>query len=89
LTQIVLGVLAEESNVIDDKYLGTATASSGNDPTYVPPFVEGLVDAGVRIGWPRDMAQESVMQTILGSTRTVDRTDKHTADLRNMSTSPG
>jgi hypothetical protein len=38
VTQIVLGVLAEESHVIDDKYLGTATTSSGNDPTYVLPF---------------------------------------------------
>jgi pyrroline-5-carboxylate reductase len=30
-----------------------------------------------------------VIQTILGSTRSVERTAKHPADLRNMVTSPG
>ena len=48
MTQIVLGVLAEESHLIDGKYLGTAAASSANDPTCVLPFVGGLVDAGMR-----------------------------------------
>jgi pyrroline-5-carboxylate reductase len=43
----------------------------------------------VHIGLPRDMAQKLVIQTILGSTRTVERTGKHPADLRNMVTSPG
>lgn len=35
------------------------------------------------------MAQELVIQTILGSTCTVEKTGKHPADLRNMVTSPG
>jgi len=38
---------------------------------------------------PRDMAQALVIQTVLGSTRMVDKTRKHPADLRNMVTSPG
>jgi pyrroline-5-carboxylate reductase len=89
LTQTVLGALGKEIYVADEKYLSMATALSGSGPAYVFLFIEALVDAGVYIGLPRDMAQELVIQTILGSTRTVGKTGKHPADLRNMVTSPG
>lgn len=88
MAEIVLGDLAEEIHVTDDKYLGMVTALSGGDAVYVF-LVEAPVHADVRIGLPRDMAQELVIQTILGSTRTVEKTAKHPADLRNMVTSPG
>lgn len=35
------------------------------------------------------MAQELAIQTILGPTRTVEKTGKHPGDLGNMATSPG
>jgi pyrroline-5-carboxylate reductase len=89
LAQTILGALGKEIYVTDEKYLGMATALSGSGPAYVFLFIEALVDAGVHIGLPRDMAQELVIQTILGSTRTVEKTGKHPADLRNMVTSPG
>jgi len=89
LAQTVLGALGKEIYVADEKYLGMATALSGSGPAYVFLFIEALVDAGVHIGLPRDMAQELVLQTILGSTRTVEKTGKHPADLRNTVTSPG
>jgi pyrroline-5-carboxylate reductase len=87
LAHIVLGALAEEIHVTDQKYFGMATTLSGGDPAYVF-FVEAQVHADVRIGLPRDMAQELVIQTILGSTRAVEKTAKHPADLRNMVTWP-
>jgi pyrroline-5-carboxylate reductase len=89
LARTVLGALGKEIYVTDEKYLGMATALSGSGPAYVFLFIEALVDAGVHIGLPRDMAQELVIQTILGSTLTVEKTGKHPADLRNMVTSPG
>ena len=89
LAQTVLDALGKEIYMADEKYLGMATALSGSGPAYVFLFIEALVDAGVHIGLPRDMAQELVIQTILGSTRTVEKTGKHPADLRNMVTSPG
>jgi len=88
-TRIVLDALGKEIYVTDEKYLGMATALSGSGPAYVFLFIEALVDAGVHIGLSRDMAQELVVQTILGSTLTVEKTGKHPADLRNMVTSPG
>jgi pyrroline-5-carboxylate reductase len=89
LAQTVLGALGKEIYVADEKYLNMATALSGSGPAYVFLFIEALVDAGVHIGLPRDMAQTLVIQTVLGSTRTVEKTGRHPADLRNMVTSPG
>ncbi len=89
LAQTVLRALGKEIYITDEKYLDMATALSGSGPAYVFLFIEALVDAGVHIGLPRNIAQELVIQTILGSTLTVERTGKHPADLRNMVTSPG
>jgi len=89
LAQGVLVALGKEVYVTDEKYLGMATALSGSGPAYVFLFIEALVDAGVHIGLPRDVAQQLITQTILGSTVTVEKTGKHPADLRNMVTSPG
>jgi len=89
LAQTVLGVLGKEIHVTDEKYLNMTTALSGSGPGYVFLFIEALIDAGVHIGLSRDISQELVIQTILGSTRIVEKTGKHPADLRNMVTSPG
>ena len=89
LAQTVLGALGKQIYVADEKYLNMATALSASGPAYVFLFIEALIDAGVHIGLPRDLSQELAIQTILGSTRTVEKTGKHPADLRNMVTSPG
>jgi pyrroline-5-carboxylate reductase len=89
LARTVLGALGREICVTDEKYINMATAVSASGPAYVFLFIETFVDAGVHIGLPRDMAQTLVMQTILGSAQTVERTGKHPADLRNLVTSPG
>jgi len=89
VAQTVLSALGKEIYVADEKYLDMATALSGSGPAYVFLFIEALIDAGVHIGLPRDMAQALVIQTVLGSTRTVDKMGKHPAELRNMVTSPG
>jgi len=89
IARSVFGALGEEIYVPDEKYLDMATALSGSGPAYVFLFIEALIDAGVHIGLPRDIAQKLVIQTMLGSTHAVERMDKHPAKLRNMVTSPG
>jgi pyrroline-5-carboxylate reductase len=51
--------------------------------------MEALVDAGVHMGFSRHVAQELVLQTMLGSVLFAQESDKHPAELRNMVTSPG
>lgn len=89
MAQSVLGALGEQIYVADEKYLDMATALSGSGPAYVFLFIEALIDAGVHIGLPRNIAEKLVMQTIVGSTHAVQKTDKHPAELRRMVTSPG
>lgn len=87
--QIVLGALGKEVYVTDEKHLDMATALSSSGPGYVFLFIEALIDAGVHMGLPRDMARELVIQTVRGSTRTLEKTSRHAAALRNMVASPG
>jgi pyrroline-5-carboxylate reductase len=88
-TQSVLGAMGKELYVSDEKYIDMATAISGSGPAYIFLLMESLIDAGVHIGLPRPMAEELVMQTVLGSARMAMESGKHPADLRNAVTSPG
>jgi pyrroline-5-carboxylate reductase len=85
----LLSALGEELYVSDEKYLDMATALSASGPAYVLVFIESLVDAGVYLGMPRDMATALTLQTVMGSVRLVQETGKHPAELCNMVTSPG
>ena len=85
----ILGAMGKEIYVDDEKYIDMATAVSGSGPAYIFLFMESLVDAAVHIGLPRDMAQELVLETILGSGHFVQRSGKPLAELRRMVTSPG
>jgi pyrroline-5-carboxylate reductase len=89
MAQSILATLGKEIYVTAEKYIDMATALSGSGPAYVFLIIEALIDAGVHIGLPRDMAEKLVVQTMLGSTRVVEATGKHPAELKNMVTSPG
>jgi len=85
----ILSAMGKEIYVDDENYIDMATAVSGSGPAYVFLFVESLVNAAVDIGLPRDIAQELVLQTMLGSGHFIQRSDKELAELRRMVTSPG
>ena len=89
MARSLLGSLGEEVYVAEEKYLDMATALSGSGPAYVFLFIEALVDAGVHIGLPRNIAYRLVMQTMLGSIHALRETGRHPVELRNMVTSPG
>ena len=89
LTREMLKTLGEEIYVSEEKYLDMATALSASGPAYVLLFLEALIDAGVYLGLPREMAQTLALQTFLGSATLAKESGKHPAELRNMVTSPG
>jgi len=85
----VLAALGHEIYVPDERYLDMATALSGSGPAYVFLFIEALIDAGVHIGMPRDMAEQLALHTVAGSAELAMQSGRHPAQLRNMVTSPG
>jgi len=85
----ILNTLGEEYYVHDEKYIDMATALSASGPAYVFLFIQSLIDSGVYLGMPRDMARHLVLQTVLGSTELVLESGKHPSVLSDMVTSPG
>ena len=89
MARSMLGTVGEEIYVADEKYLDMSTALSASGPAYVFMFVEALIDAGVYVGLPRDMARTLALQTVYGSVRLVMETGKHPGELKDMVVSPG
>ncbi|MFC2036176.1 pyrroline-5-carboxylate reductase [Chloroflexota bacterium] len=85
----ILGTIGKEIYVDDEGYIDMATAISGSGPAYFFFFVETLLNAAIRIGLHRDMAQELVLQTIIGSGHLIQISGKEPSELRRMVTSPG
>ena len=75
--------------VVEEKYLDAVTGLSGSGPAYVFSFIEALVDAGIKVGLDRQVAEDLVLQTVYGSTLLAMKERKHPAVLRAMVTSPG
>jgi pyrroline-5-carboxylate reductase len=87
-TAELLGALGRELQVEDEKFVSMATAVSGTGPAYVFLVMEALIDAAVHLGFPRHIAHDIVIETLLGGTLFAQATGDHPAQLRNMVTSP-
>ena len=87
--QTILSSFGQELFVADEKYLDMATAINGSGPGYVFLMLEAMVDAGVQLGFGREIATQLVLQTVMGSVQYAIASDKHLAELRNRVTSPG
>jgi len=85
----ILGAMGREIYVDEEKYLDMATAVSGSGPAYFFLFVESLVESAVAIGLAREVAEELVLQTMLGSGHLLRKSGKPPAELRRLVTSPG
>ena len=85
----MLSALGKELFVETENMIDMATSLSATGPTYIFMVMEALTDAGVHLGFSRNMAKELVQETMLGSVKFAIESHKHPAELRNMVTSPG
>jgi pyrroline-5-carboxylate reductase len=85
----ILQAMGREIWFPNEKFIDMATAISGSGPAYIFLIMESLIDAAVHIGLPRNVAEELVSQTVLGSARMAAESGSHPAELKNMVTSPG
>ena len=85
----MLSALGVELHVETENMIDMATSLSATGPTYIFMVMEAMTDAGVHLGFSREIAKELVQQTMLGSVLFAMESHKHPAELRNMVTSPG
>ena len=73
----------------DESLMDAVTGLSGSGPAYVFLFMESLIDAGIKMGLPEEIAKTLVVQTVLGSASLARESEKGLEELRRMVTSPG
>ena len=64
------------------------TALSGSGPAYFSLLVEAMIDAGILLGLPRQVAHELIVQTAIGSAVMLRDSGEHPVKLREAVTSP-
>lgn len=74
---------------VPEHLMDAVTGLSGTGPMYVFQIIEGLSDAGVKVGLSRDVAQVLAIQTVLGAAKMALDSGKHPGQLKDMVTSPG
>jgi pyrroline-5-carboxylate reductase len=85
----LLTALGKELHVETENMIDMATSLSATGPTYIFMVMEALTDAGVHMGFSREVSKELVQETMLGAVLFAMESHKHPAELRNMVTSPG
>jgi pyrroline-5-carboxylate reductase len=78
-----------ETIEVTDSLMDAVTGLSGSGPAYIAIAIEALADGGVAAGLPRAIADKLALQTVLGTSTLVARSDLHPAQLKDRVTSPG
>lgn len=78
-----------EAVEVPEKYLNAVTAVAGSGPAYLGIVLEALIDGGVMMGLPRNLAFTLAVQTMLGTAQYLKTTNTDPACLKNQVASPG
>ena len=85
----ILQTMGREIYVPDETDVDRATAVNGTGPAIIAHFVKSLEDAANFIGESRDLARQSVLQTIIGTAEMILDSKRHVSELIDGVTSPG
>ena len=88
IAEQVLGHVGKVVHLAEE-HLDSVTALSGSGPAYFFLLAEAMIDAGILLGLPRDIATELIIQTMVGSAKMLRDTGRHPVELRESVTSPG
>jgi pyrroline-5-carboxylate reductase len=75
-------------SVVDETLMDAVTGLSGSGPAFFYYMVEAMLDAGVQLGLPEEIAKSLVVQTIYGAGCMLMQTGLPPAELRRQITSP-
>lgn len=89
--QVAENILSAVGKVVTvtENQIDAVTGLSGSGPAYIYLLLEALIDAGVLVGLPRDIASTLAVQTVIGSAQMVAETGEAPAVLKEKVTTPG
>jgi pyrroline-5-carboxylate reductase len=74
---------------VGEDLMDAITAIGGSGPAFVLLFLESMIDAGVKLGLPRDKSAIISSQVMKGTIKMLDTENLHPTIMREMITSPG
>jgi pyrroline-5-carboxylate reductase len=74
---------------VTEDLLDAITALGASGPAFLLLFIEAMIDAGVRVGLPRDKSKAIVLQMVKGTLTLLEEEALHPTLMREMITSPG
>lgn len=74
---------------VEESQLDAVTGLSGSGPAYIYYLIEAMEKSAVEIGLEKGMAQELIVQTLIGAAEMVKNSSKSPEQLRREVTSPG
>jgi pyrroline-5-carboxylate reductase len=74
---------------VGEELMDAVTALSGSGPAFFLLFLEAMVDAGVKMGLPRDKAKTLSIQVVKGTVQMLEEEGLHPTLMKEMITSPG
>ncbi|MBO0995310.1 pyrroline-5-carboxylate reductase [Bacillus sp. SD088] len=88
LTQTVFSAIGR-TFIVEENQLDAITALSGSGPAYFYYIVEAMEKAAKQMGIEKEMAQQLILQTMIGAVHMLEETSQEAAELRERVTSPG